>query len=120
MARVLAITALVGAAVALAVVAWQTDRHANALDGRARAITSSAHRTLVDLLNAETGQRGFLLSGDPVHLRPYRSGSGAANSDLAMLTRVSGTVPILAAAWRHCTCSRRASSQSSRGRSRSP
>ncbi len=96
-ARVLAITALVGAAVALAVVAWQTDRHANELDGRAGAITGSAHRTLVDLLNAETGQRGFLLSGDPVYLRPYRAGSGAANSDLATLTRASGTVPPLAA-----------------------
>ena len=96
-ARLLSITALVAIAVALAAVAWRTERHATALDGRAGAITSSAHRTLVDLLNAETGQRGFLVSGDPDYLQPYRLGSAAVISDLATLTRVSRTVPPLTA-----------------------
>ena len=96
-ARLLSITALVAIAVALAAVAWRTERHATALDGRAGAITSSAHRTLVDLLNAETGQRGFLVSGDPDYLQPYRLGSAAVISDLATLTRVGRTVPPLTA-----------------------
>ena len=96
-ARVLSITALIGIAVALAVVAWRTERHANELEAAPVPSRSSAHRTLVDLLNAETGQRGFLVSGDPDYLQPYRDGSGAANSDLATLTRASRTVPPLTA-----------------------
>jgi diguanylate cyclase (GGDEF)-like protein len=96
-ARVLPIAALVGLAVVLAVVAWQSQRHANALAARTGAITRSANRLLVDLLNAETGQQGFVLTGQRVYLQPYRLGSGAVSGDLATLTRASRTVRPLAA-----------------------
>jgi diguanylate cyclase (GGDEF)-like protein len=96
-ARVLCIGALVGVAVMLAVAAWQDQGDADALAARTGAISRSANRVLVDLLNAETGQRGFLLSGQPVFLQPYRLGSSAVTGDLATLTRVSRTVGRLAA-----------------------
>lgn len=35
-----------------------------------------------DLQDAETGQRGYLLTGDPSYLQPYLSGSGAVPQDI--------------------------------------
>ncbi|VXB45727.1 Diguanylate cyclase domain-containing protein [Massilia sp. 9I] len=37
---------------------------------------------LINLLNAETGQRGYLLSGDPAYLEPYHLGRGAVRDNL--------------------------------------
>ena len=38
---------------------------------------------LMNLLNAETGQRGFLLTGDPAYLEPYQLGRGSVRDNLA-------------------------------------
>lgn len=38
---------------------------------------------LLHLLNAETGQRGFLLTGDPAYLEPYQLGRGSVRDNLA-------------------------------------
>ena len=40
---------------------------------------------LVHLLDAESGVRGFILTGDPVHLAPYRDGAGDIEIALAAL-----------------------------------
>lgn len=40
---------------------------------------------LVHLLDAESGVRGFVLTGDPVHLAPYRNGSADIDITLAAL-----------------------------------
>ncbi len=39
---------------------------------------------LLNLLNAETGQRGYLLTGDETYLRPYLTGSGAVRDSLRL------------------------------------
>lgn len=38
---------------------------------------------LINLLNAETGQRGFLLTGDPDYLLPYQLGRSSVRDNLA-------------------------------------
>ncbi|CAN7558170.1 diguanylate cyclase domain-containing protein [Massilia sp. LjRoot122] len=38
---------------------------------------------LMHLLNAETGQRGFLITGDPAYLEPYHLGRGSVRDSLA-------------------------------------
>jgi diguanylate cyclase (GGDEF)-like protein len=38
---------------------------------------------MMNLLNAETGQRGFLLTGDPAYLEPYQLGRSSARDNLA-------------------------------------
>lgn len=37
---------------------------------------------LLNLLNAETGQRGYLLTGDDAYLQPYKTGRGAVRDSL--------------------------------------
>ncbi|BDT57708.1 hypothetical protein MasN3_12020 [Massilia varians] len=37
---------------------------------------------LINLLNIETGQRGFLLTGDPAYLEPYQLGRGSVRDNL--------------------------------------
>lgn len=39
---------------------------------------------LLNLLNAETGQRGYLLTGDATYLRPYATGSSAVRESLRL------------------------------------
>ena len=65
-----------GAAVLLAIVAastWlaaRTDDHATAA-ARNRELRIAAGSILTTMLEAETGQRGFLLTGEPGYLAPY-------------------------------------------------
>lgn len=42
-------------------------------------------RTLTDVLDLETGQRGYLLTGAKSFLEPYRSGQASLNDDLSAL-----------------------------------
>ncbi len=39
---------------------------------------------LIHLLNAETGQRGYLITGDPAYLEPYHLGRGSVRDSLAL------------------------------------
>lgn len=39
----------------------------------------------IDLLNAETGQRGFVLTGNPAYLQPYEGASARIDASLAKL-----------------------------------
>jgi diguanylate cyclase (GGDEF)-like protein len=61
-----------------------------ALEHSAR-IQLSIHDVLVDLLNAETGTRGYLITGDTTLLAPYEEGVQALPADLRTLdTLVAG------------------------------
>lgn len=48
-------------------------------------VLESLSAVLSDLKDAETGQRGYLLTGDPAYLPPYRTGSAAVQRDLHTL-----------------------------------
>ena len=49
-------------------------------------VKESLERLLSDLKDAETGQRGYLLTGDPVYLEPYNSAVRAIAGDMARVT----------------------------------
>jgi signal transduction histidine kinase/CHASE3 domain sensor protein len=76
-----------------AVALWTTSRTA----ASARAVEHS--ETVLDTLDhvlsrlkdAETGQRGYLLTGDTAYLAPYRDAIRVIDQDLAALTRLTAT-----------------------------
>jgi signal transduction histidine kinase len=53
-------------------------------------VIEAAQATLQDATNAETGQRGFLLTGKDRYLGPYHSALLALTADTAMLRRLTG------------------------------
>ncbi len=55
---------------------------------QARQIRIAASEVLETLLNAETGQRGYLLTGDTRYLAPFRTAQGTINHDLNDLDRL--------------------------------
>ena len=52
------------------------------------------HEVYVDLLNAETGQRGFLLTGSDQYAAPYVQGQAKFHSDFDSLKKVLGDNPV--------------------------
>jgi PAS domain S-box-containing protein len=56
-------------------------------------VISLLETTLSDLRDAETGQRGFLLTGEPRYLEPYRSGTARFHEDLRRLQRMTADNP---------------------------
>src|ERR1051325_3127883 len=50
-------------------------------------------RVLDDVVNAETGQRGFLLTGDRQYLEPYRRGVHQLQIDLRNVRRLTAAEP---------------------------
>lgn len=50
-----------------------------------RLVRIAARRTKLGLLNAETGQRGFLLTGEEIYLEPYYRGIEETKKYLAEL-----------------------------------
>src|SRR5580700_5267890 len=50
---------------------WDQYRRANADANRTRDVLSAANGLLSDVLDAETGQRGFVLTGEARYLEPY-------------------------------------------------
>jgi signal transduction histidine kinase len=66
----------------------------------ARKVVTDTHRviettqaTLQDLTNAETGQRGFLLTNNARYLGPYHSALLAITADTTMLRQLTGDDP---------------------------
>jgi methyl-accepting chemotaxis protein len=88
---------------ALAIIGMLTYRSTNALlDARHLQLQTYAIHTeigniWVDLLNAETGQRGYLLTGDPSYLQPYSAGVEATKNDLAAFATMAAESPRQAA-----------------------
>jgi PAS domain S-box-containing protein len=65
---------------------WSRFRAANAEAARNRQILTSTERLLSLILDAETGQRGFLLTGDERYLDPYDRAVKAIPAELSSLT----------------------------------
>ena len=55
----------------------------------AYAVQHEIDLVLNDLVDAETGTRGFLLTGDPSYLSPYNSGAAAVRGDLNLLSSLT-------------------------------
>jgi PAS domain S-box-containing protein len=66
---------------------WRQYNDANVKASETRAILDSLNRLRSDLLNAETGQRGYLLTGEARYLQPYNQAVQAIPNELAALRR---------------------------------
>ena len=77
--RALGVAAIVTALVTLLVITalcfqdWQRYGNADSRIHQARAVLSLNETVLDRVRDAETGQRGFLLTGRPEYLAPYQS-----------------------------------------------
>ena len=57
------------------------------------AVRTALDQVSADLVNAETGQRGYLLTGDEAYLRPYEDARNALGGDLQALDRAVAGQP---------------------------
>jgi PAS domain S-box-containing protein len=110
------------AVVALSYREWRQYDHANLEASATRAIVDSVDALLSSLLNAEAGQRGYLLTGEDRYLQPYNQAVqvipnelDALESQLASrpdeadnLTRLAGLIKQKLAELRHTVDVRRA------------
>lgn len=64
---------------------WNHHRIANAETARSRAIVAGCDRVLFSLVDAETGQRGYLLTGENSYLEPYGRAVQALTNELVNL-----------------------------------
>ena len=60
-------------------------------DEEAFSVLGAANRVLHDLENAETGQRGYLLTGDENYLLPYRQGVHDLDDTILRLQQAAGS-----------------------------
>ena len=65
----------------------------NANDEEAFAVLAAANLVLHDLENAETGQRGYLLTGDSAYLDPYRQGMDDLDDTMLRLHQAVASDP---------------------------
>ena len=86
LALLLVIPVLVGSAMWL--VAHQAGRSSDRVK-HTLLVELSIERLLSDLKEAETGQRGYLLTGEAPYLDPYHAALGASNAGLANLTTLT-------------------------------
>jgi len=55
--------------------------------GRAATVIGESRQVLSELTDAETGQRGYLLTGDPTYLEPFRAASRDLGGSIPRLSR---------------------------------
>jgi len=67
---------------------WRQYSRANADAAQTRAILDSTERLLTSLIDAESGQRGFLLTGKDRYLEPYKRAIQEIPADLSAVTRL--------------------------------
>jgi len=67
-------------------------QNANALESQNRAVVRATTSILDDLQDAETGQRGYLLTRDPTYLQPYDAAQAHVRTDLTSLVAAT-TLP---------------------------
>ncbi len=88
-ATLLGIAALVlMAVVGLSYREWRRYSRANADADQSRAIVDAADRLLMSLIDAETGERGFLLTGENRFLEPYNRGLQEIPAELSTVSRL--------------------------------
>jgi PAS domain S-box-containing protein len=64
--------------------------HANEMIGREQALTNLLQETLSTVKDAETGQRGYLLTGEDRYAQPYVLAKSRIHEELAQLETMSG------------------------------
>ncbi|HLM69150.1 MAG TPA: CHASE3 domain-containing protein, partial [Longimicrobium sp.] len=84
---------LVLALCALTYQAVQRSRASTAAVTRTHEVIIRLETTLSDVRDAETGQRGFLLTGEERYLEPYRSGTQRFGRDLERLRELTSETP---------------------------
>src|SRR5215471_15939768 len=72
---------------------WEQYKSANTDAGHARQVVDSVDRLLSDLIDAETGQRGYLLTGENRYLEPYNRAAQAIPSELGMTMKFLAARP---------------------------
>ncbi|WP_395746138.1 PAS domain S-box protein [Prosthecobacter sp.] len=78
------------------ITAWWSEQRNMQLYGlvnRTHEVIEQLDDTLLNVLNAETGNRGFAISGDEAFLRPYDAGIAALKDSLARATRLTEDNP---------------------------
>jgi two-component sensor histidine kinase/CHASE3 domain sensor protein len=81
---------LIGAIVLQGGLVWQSHRLIAAMQ-EARTVQIAAGNLLDSLLNAESGQRGYLLTADPTYLGSYETAARQVPDQVAALQRLAGT-----------------------------
>jgi len=74
-------------------VCWSQYRTANVEMARSAKVVDSSERLLSRILDAETGQRGFLLTGKEGYLEPYHSAVTAVPQELSNLGKLIAATP---------------------------
>ena len=62
-------------------------------DSTTASVTAASNSLLIELLNAETGQRGYLLTSNPVYLQPYDTALSTVPADQQRLGSQVSAVP---------------------------
>jgi CHASE3 domain sensor protein len=78
---------LVGSAVTVARALTDFDQERQVLATQLQPAVGDARDLLTALVNQETGERGYVITGDPLFLEPYRRGQQAARSEVRQLHR---------------------------------
>jgi signal transduction histidine kinase/CHASE3 domain sensor protein len=63
-------------------------------------VISTANALLADLVDMETGYRGFLIVGDDIFLEPYRTGGQKLDAEVVQLQALTADNPAQVARWR--------------------
>ncbi len=84
----------------VSVILAQRNREAFALASHTQAVLSDTNRSVELIEDAETGQRGFLLTEREAYLEPYNSAIGTAPDRLDLLVAETAGLPIAADAER--------------------
>src|SRR5579863_7688721 len=69
----------------IGILSYQTTQHFlknDAMVEHTHQVVETLQLVMSDLKDAETGQRGYLLTGDPSYLQPYNSGSQTVGQDM--------------------------------------
>jgi CHASE3 domain sensor protein len=72
---------------------WKEFRQASAETEHTRKVLETTEALISDLKDAETGQRGFLLSGDKRYLEPYENALAVIPDRLQRLTALTAAEP---------------------------
>jgi signal transduction histidine kinase/CheY-like chemotaxis protein len=71
------------------------EKEVSAIVGDAIPIASTTHNLLIDLINQETGLRGYEVTRDQAYLDSYHEGKAQLDKDLAILRQFEGKYPNL-------------------------
>lgn len=76
----------------------ETHTVAKAVTARWAPAAASSDRLLGHLVDQETGERGYVITGDDKFLDPYTSGRTQTDADLTLIRRLAGGVPAISTA----------------------